>query len=98
VPKYVKADTCAYCGSSDELTVDHVVPISRWKEFKVRRRVLDNDSNRVRCCRACNAAKANMHPREWLEAHPEYRKRLIARARYLSDTVREIAGIARIGR
>lgn len=93
-----KVETCAYCGSPGEMTVDHVAPLSRWKEFGVRRRILDNDSNRVRCCRACNAAKANMHPREWLEAHPEYRKRLISRAKYLSDTVREIAGIGSNGR
>lgn len=84
---------CVYCGSTENLTVDHVVPLSRWREFHVRRRVLDNNSNRVPCCLACNAAKANTHPREWLEAHPEYRARFIQAAKYLSDTVREIAGI-----
>ena len=88
-----KRPFCVYCGSQDNLTVDHVVPLSRWREFRVRRSVLDNKSNRVPCCQACNAAKADMHPREWLDTHPEYRERFARAARYLSDTVRSIAGI-----
>jgi len=86
-------EVCAYCGSDEEMTVDHVVPISRWQEFHVKRRVLDNKSNRVPCCRKCNAEKGCMSPREWFDLHPEYRKRFIAAAKYLSDAVREIAGI-----
>jgi len=84
---------CVYCGSSEDITVDHVVPLSRAREFRIRRSILDNPSNRVPCCRACNAEKGNMHPRQWLEAHPEYRRRLVASAKYLSDTVRRIAGL-----
>ena len=56
---------CVYCGSDKDLTVEHVVPISRWREFGVRRRVLDNDSNRVHACLKCNAEKGAMLPREW---------------------------------
>jgi|GEM_PF-1089315 len=92
-----RARSCAYCGSTESLTVDHVVPLSRWREFGVRRRVLDNDSNRVVCCRRCNGEKGCMAPREWLQLHPDYKRRLIAGARYLSDAVREIAGLARDG-
>jgi len=88
-----KKQRCVYCGSEGPLTVDHVVPISRWREFGVQRRVLDNKSNRVLACRRCNAEKGNMSPKEWLARHPEYRERFIREAKYLSDPVKRIAGI-----
>lgn len=75
------------------MTIDHVVPISRWREFGVKRRVLDNKSNRVIACVRCNAEKGAMSPREWFDLHPEYKERFMREARYLSDTVKKIAGI-----
>jgi len=84
---------CVYCGGDGPLTIDHVVPISRWREFGVKRRVLDNKSNRVIACVRCNAEKGAMSPREWFDLHPEYKERFMREARYLSDTVRKIAGI-----
>jgi len=89
----VNQERCVYCGSAENLTTDHVVPISRWREVGVKRRVLDNASNRVRACRACNQEKGAMLPQKWLALHPEYKQRFIKQARYLSDTVKAIAGI-----
>jgi hypothetical protein len=34
-----------------------------------------------------------MSPREWFDLHPEYRGRFMSEAKYLSDAVKEIAGI-----
>jgi 5-methylcytosine-specific restriction endonuclease McrA len=85
--------TCVYCGSEGPLTIEHVVPISRWCEFGVKRRVLDNKSNKVVACVRCNAEKGSMSPREWFDLHPEYRGRFMSEAKYLSDAVKEIAGI-----
>lgn len=84
---------CVYCGKEGHLTNEHVVPISRWREFGVRRRVLDNKSNRVPACAQCNAEKGNMPPQEWFKLHPEYRERFIKEARYISNTVKKIAGL-----
>ncbi len=84
---------CVYCGSEGPLTVDHVVPIGFWRQYGVRRRVLDNKSNRVLACARCNREKGGMSPREWFARHPEYKKRFRYEARYLSDTVKEIAGL-----
>ncbi len=84
---------CIYCGSRDSLTTEHVVPISRWRDFGVRRRVLDNKSNKVAACVKCNGEKASMSPKEWFELHPEYKKRFVREARYLSDIVKKIAGL-----
>lgn len=84
---------CVYCGVNEADTIDHVVPLSRWRDFHVKRRVLDNPSNRVPACARCNAEKANMHPKEWFALHPEYRENFRHRARYLSNTVKKIAGL-----
>lgn len=55
--------------------------------------MLDNDSNRVLACLKCNGRKGMMSPREWFELHPDYKKRFMAQARYLSDEIRRIVGI-----
>lgn len=88
-----KKPVCVYCGSTEDLTIEHVVPLSRWREFGIRRRVLDNPSNRVMACRKCNAEKGNMPPAQWFELHPEYRKHFIQEARYLSDQIKALTGI-----
>lgn len=85
--------TCVYCGCTGPLTIEHVVPISRWREFGVKRRVLDNKSNKVLACSSCNAEKGSKSPREWFDLHPEYKDRFIREARYLSRTVKRIAGL-----
>lgn len=81
---------CVYCGSTKNLTIDHVVPISRWRELGVRRRILDNPSNRVIACQKCNFEKGNMLPAEWFKLHPEYKCRFLQKARYLSNTIKAI--------
>lgn len=86
----MKTPTCAYCGDGEDLTVDHVVPISRWREVGMKRRVLDNPSNRVTACRKCNLEKGNMLPGRWLKRHPEYKNHFLSEARFLSDAVKAI--------
>ncbi|MBF2097547.1 MAG: HNH endonuclease [Gloeomargaritaceae cyanobacterium C42_A2020_066] len=88
-----KKQVCVYCGSTEELTTDHVAPLSRWRDFCIRRRILDNPSNRVLACRKCNSEKGNMTPAEWFKLHPEYSKRFTQEARYLSDRVKELTGL-----
>lgn len=46
--------TCFYCGSKENLTVDHVIPSSRGG--------LDDDNNLVTACRTCNAKKSDKRP------------------------------------
>lgn len=48
---------CVYCGATEDLTVDHVLPISRGGT---------NDlSNLVTACRPCNSSKNAKTPEEW---------------------------------
>lgn len=49
-------DACRYCGSSDELTIDHVIPRSRGGT--------DHEHNLVVCCRPCNSRKGGRTPEQ----------------------------------
>jgi len=48
---------CAYCGSEENLTIDHVIPQSRGG--------LDNTKNVVCCCHSCNQNKGHEHWKLW---------------------------------
>jgi 5-methylcytosine-specific restriction endonuclease McrA len=53
---------CYYCGknfSPQELTMDHVVPLSRGGK--------STKGNLVCCCKDCNNKKKNLIPIEWAE-------------------------------
>ena len=47
---------CVYCGSSKELTIDHVIPRSRGGK--------NSWTNLVTCCQKCNLKKGNKTPDE----------------------------------
>jgi 5-methylcytosine-specific restriction endonuclease McrA len=47
---------CVYCGSSQQLTIDHVIPRSAGGS--------DNWENLVTACRSCNTRKGNRTPEE----------------------------------
>ena len=88
-----KKKICAYCGSSVNPTIDHIIPRSKWRVYNIRRRILDNESNKVIACVSCNQKKGSMSPKMWFDLHPEYRDRFVKEAKYLSNKVREISGL-----
>ncbi len=47
---------CAYCGSTRQLTIDHIIPTSRGG--------LNTWDNLVCCCYSCNIKKSNRTPEE----------------------------------
>ncbi len=49
---------CTYCGSPNNLTADHVIPLSRGGNNDI--------SNLVACCSKCNASKSNRLFDEWM--------------------------------
>lgn len=51
--------TCQYCGSTERLSLDHVVPWSRGGK--------DTADNLVTACRSCNSKKNARTPDEWLQ-------------------------------
>jgi 5-methylcytosine-specific restriction endonuclease McrA len=60
---YRDDQVCQYCGKRfpiDQLTVDHVIPISRWpKEKRTHKKNWTNWFNCVCSCKWCNNAKGN---------------------------------------
>lgn len=51
------AYTCQYCGTSENLTIDHVLPVSRGGK--------NTWGNMITCCWKCNNEKNNRTPEEW---------------------------------
>lgn len=47
---------CVYCGSTRNLTIDHIIPTSRGGT--------STWSNMVSCCSSCNTFKGNLTPKE----------------------------------
>ncbi len=50
---------CVYCGSSDDLTIDHIVPQCKGGPT--------TSSNCATACRSCNLAKGSMQVDEFME-------------------------------
>ena len=48
---------CAYCGSEDHITIDHVIPRAKGGH--------DVPTNMVCCCHTCNQDKAHSPWQEW---------------------------------
>lgn len=48
---------CAYCGATDRITQDHVIPLSQGGT--------DSIENVVPACRSCNSSKGDKTPEEW---------------------------------
>jgi len=51
---------CTYCGSEENLSVDHVIPLSKGGE--------DYIENLVIACRKCNSSKGNKELNRWLKS------------------------------
>lgn len=57
-------DSCAYCGATGKLTVDHIIPVSR---FGANKRY-----NIVPACTRCNSSKCDHDIIEWYQKQPFY--------------------------
>ena len=72
--KLVLAQACAYCGSQNALSMDHVLPRSRGGE--------DSGDNIVWSCRSCNSSKGSTDLLEWMVKRGKFPPLLLLR-RYL---------------
>ena len=62
---------CAYCGSEENLTIDHIVPQSKGG--------MDNTKNVVCCCHSCNQSKGHEHWKLWYVQQDFYNEESFAR-------------------
>lgn len=51
------ASVCTYCGSSDKIEIDHIVPLSKGGRHSI--------GNLTPACRVCNASKGNKFLTQW---------------------------------
>jgi 5-methylcytosine-specific restriction endonuclease McrA len=58
---------CQYCGTSltrKEITIDHVIPVSRQNDFQLTKSQIQSWDNLVAACKPCNNKKGNKTPTE----------------------------------
>ena len=55
--KKLYTSNCFYCKSQNEITIDHIIPISRGGTHGI--------GNLVSCCKSCNSSKNNKTIMEW---------------------------------
>lgn len=71
---------CVYCGWSENLGIDHVIPFTRGGSSA--------RFNLVACCLSCNASKGDQDPRNFIAWMPKMRTELLARAIEILDKTR----------
>ena len=77
--KITAAGHCAYCGGTDELSLDHLIPRLRGGE--------DAADNLVTACRPCNSSKGARDVLEWTAARGRLPTLVVLR-RYLKLAIR----------
>jgi hypothetical protein len=77
---------CSYCGTRDDLALDHLIPRKRGGQ--------DSGDNLVVACRACNSSKGSKDLLEWCAERNEFPPLMILR-RYLkiAAALCETAGV-----
>ncbi|MCK4394826.1 HNH endonuclease [Candidatus Bipolaricaulota bacterium] len=63
-----KGRVCIYCGASENLSTDHIVPISRAGVDPRIGAILDSADNCVCACKRCNSSKGDRDVFEWYGA------------------------------
>lgn len=76
--KMILPQACCYCGSRDQLSIDHLIPTKRGGE--------NSGENIVWACRSCNSSKWACDALEWLATKNEFPPLLLLR-RYLKLAV-----------
>jgi hypothetical protein len=76
--KLILSDFCSYCGSMDDLTLDHMIPRIRSGPHSA--------DNLVVSCRPCNSSKQGRDLLEWMATKDEFPS-LMVLSRYLKIAI-----------
>jgi hypothetical protein len=63
--EWEKGRICVYCGSTEDVTVDHIIPVSRAGVDPRVRGLLESPDNCVWACKKCNSSKGDRDIFEW---------------------------------
>ena len=77
--KMTEQQACCYCGSTDRLCMDHLIPKMRGGA--------DNADNLITACRRCNSSKGGRDMLEWMERKGRFPPLLLLR-RYIKIVAR----------
>lgn len=85
---------CAYCGAEEDLTVDHIIPISRAGVDQRVMNLLASSDNCVWACKSCNLSKSDRDVFEWYgrERLDEIPKLVISKFLKLAYKIHETQG------
>lgn len=74
---------CAYCGATERLTVEHIIPVSKFGASKIY--------NIIPACLACNCSKCDHDILEWYPKQPFYtEERLLKIHSWFKDMQKEV--------
>jgi len=75
IKEHEKPDECIYCGSKQNLTVDHILPLARDGP--------DKPDNAIMVCKPCNSSKGAKRLYEWKRKEEKDNIPRIAEGKYL---------------
>jgi hypothetical protein len=62
-----KGNICVYCGTTENITMDHIIPASRAGVDPRVKSLLESVDNCVPACQKCNSSKGNRDIFEWYD-------------------------------
>ena len=85
---------CIYCGATENLTMDHIIPASRAGVDPRVKSLLESADNCVLACRECNSSKSDRDIFEWYDKEriDEIPKLVISKFLKLSYRLHETQG------
>jgi hypothetical protein len=92
--EFEKGRVCVYCGGKENITIDHIIPISRAGFDQRIVNLLDSSDNCVCACKHCNSQKSDKDIFEWysIEHIDEIPKLALSKFLKLSYRIHEMQG------
>lgn len=85
---------CVYCNSSEDITIDHIIPVSQRFEYGLPNgRMVNNDGNLVASCGLCKEKRGDKDIHSFFEENPGFKENFFIKARYAADWVLESTGL-----
>lgn len=89
-----RGKVCVYCGSTEALSIDHIIPLSRAGVDPRIAALLDSPDNCICACKRCNASKGDRDVFEWYGAErlDEIPKLALSKFLKLAYRIHEVQG------
>lgn len=94
-----KGNICVYCGSTERISMDHIIPMSRAGVDPRVISLLDSVENCVPACKGCNSSKGDRDVFEWYESNQygDIPKLVLSKFLKLSYDLHETQGTLDLG-